>query len=119
MELTRDAAWALLTEHTKSESLIKHALGVEAAVRGYARLWGEDEESWGFVALVHQVGTGPKQVYQLHTGHLLFGGLLCISGNQPHDIVVINHCRGKQHKLEIELLNFGTGIAAVFILLCF
>ncbi|MCU0256896.1 MAG: HDIG domain-containing protein [Vicinamibacterales bacterium] len=53
MELTRDAAWALLTEHTKSESLIKHALGVEAAVRGYARLFGEDEEAWGFVALVH------------------------------------------------------------------
>ena len=53
MDLTRDAAWALLTAHTTSDSLIKHALAVEAAVRGYARLWGEDEEAWGFVALVH------------------------------------------------------------------
>ena len=43
MELTRDNAWALLTEYTKSESLLKHALAVEAAVRGYARSWGEDE----------------------------------------------------------------------------
>ena len=51
--LTRDAAWALLTEWTRSESLRKHALGVEASVRGYARLFGEDEEAWGVVALLH------------------------------------------------------------------
>jgi predicted hydrolase (HD superfamily) len=53
MDLTRDAAWELLTEYTKSDSLRKHALGVEAAVRGYARAGGEDEESWGIVALLH------------------------------------------------------------------
>jgi putative nucleotidyltransferase with HDIG domain len=51
--LTRDAAWALLTEWTKSESLRKHALAVEASVRGYARQFGEDEEAWGLVALLH------------------------------------------------------------------
>jgi len=51
--LTRDAAWALLTEWTRSESLRKHALAVEASVRGYARLFGEDEEAWGVVALLH------------------------------------------------------------------
>jgi predicted hydrolase (HD superfamily) len=51
--LTHDAAWALVTEHTRSESLRKHMLAVEAAVRGYARLFGEDEDAWGFVALVH------------------------------------------------------------------
>jgi len=51
--LTRDAAWALLTEWTKSESLRKHALAVEASVRGYARMFGEDEEAWGAVALLH------------------------------------------------------------------
>src|SRR5215208_6065444 len=53
MNLSRDAAWALVTAHTESESLRKHMLAVEAAVRGYARLFGEDEEAWGFVALVH------------------------------------------------------------------
>jgi predicted hydrolase (HD superfamily) len=51
--LTRDAAWALLTEWTKSESLRKHALAVEASVRGYARQFGQDEDAWGFVALLH------------------------------------------------------------------
>jgi putative nucleotidyltransferase with HDIG domain len=51
--LGRDAAWALLTEWTKSESLLKHALAVEASVRGYARMQGEDEEAWGSVALLH------------------------------------------------------------------
>ena len=51
--LARDRAWALVTEHVQAESLRKHLLAVEAAVRGYARMWGEDEEAWGFVALIH------------------------------------------------------------------
>src|SRR6478609_11736449 len=51
--MNRDDAWALLTEYTKNESLLKHALAVEAAVRGYARLFGEDEEDWGITALLH------------------------------------------------------------------
>jgi predicted hydrolase (HD superfamily) len=51
--LSRDAAWALVTEHTKSESLRKHMLAVEASLRGYARLWGEPEEDWSVVALLH------------------------------------------------------------------
>jgi putative nucleotidyltransferase with HDIG domain len=53
MQLTRDAAWALLTEYTQNENLRKHAIAVEAAVRGYARLYGEDEEAWGVTALLH------------------------------------------------------------------
>ena len=51
--VSREAAWQLLTEYTKSESLLKHAMAVEAAVRGYARKFGEDEEAWGVVALLH------------------------------------------------------------------
>jgi len=51
--LTRDHAWAVLTEFTQSDSLRKHALAVEAAVRGYARRFGEDEEIWSVVALLH------------------------------------------------------------------
>ena len=51
--MTRDNAWRLLTEYTRSESLLKHALAVEAAVRGYARTFGEDEEGWAIVALLH------------------------------------------------------------------
>ena len=52
-ELTRDHAWNLLTEYTKGESLRKHALAVEAAVCGYARRFGEDEQTWSVVALLH------------------------------------------------------------------
>jgi putative nucleotidyltransferase with HDIG domain len=51
--MNRDDAWALLTEYTKSDSLLKHALAVEAAVRGYARTFDEDEEGWGMTALLH------------------------------------------------------------------
>lgn len=50
---TREEAWELLTEFTKSPNLIKHALAVEAAMRGYARKFGEDEELWGVVGLIH------------------------------------------------------------------
>src|SRR5918999_5731529 len=53
MPLDRNEAWALMTEYTHSESLRKHMLAVEAAVRGYARLWGEDEDDWAVVALLH------------------------------------------------------------------
>jgi putative nucleotidyltransferase with HDIG domain len=53
MDLNRENAWALLTEYTKGESLLKHALAVEAAVRGYARKFGADEEAWGITALLH------------------------------------------------------------------
>jgi putative nucleotidyltransferase with HDIG domain len=51
--LTRSAAWDLLCEHTQGESLRKHALAVEAALVGYARRFGEDEELWSVVALLH------------------------------------------------------------------
>ena len=46
-------AWRLLNEYTSSESLLKHAMGVEAAVRGYAKVFGENEDEWGIVGLLH------------------------------------------------------------------
>ncbi len=51
--MNRDEAWQLLNEYTSNESLVKHALAVEAAMRHYARLFGEDEELWGVVGLLH------------------------------------------------------------------
>jgi len=51
--MTRSEAWGLLTEFTQSESLRKHALAVEACMRSYARKFGEDEERWGIVGLIH------------------------------------------------------------------
>jgi putative nucleotidyltransferase with HDIG domain len=53
MTLSRDDAYALMTEYTRNENLRKHMLAVEAAVRGYARMWGEPEEDWRVVAVLH------------------------------------------------------------------
>jgi predicted hydrolase (HD superfamily) len=53
MSLSRESAYALMTEYTQSESLRKHMLAVEASLRGYARLWGEPEDDWAVVALLH------------------------------------------------------------------
>jgi len=50
---TRAEAWNLLTEYTASPSLRGHALAVEAGMRAYARRFGEDEEKWGIVGLIH------------------------------------------------------------------
>jgi putative nucleotidyltransferase with HDIG domain len=49
----RESAWGLLTEFTRSESLRKHALAVEACMRAYARKLGGDEALWGLVGLLH------------------------------------------------------------------
>jgi putative nucleotidyltransferase with HDIG domain len=53
MKPDHEAAWALLNEFTKADGLLKHALGVEAAMRAYARRLGEDEELWGMTGLLH------------------------------------------------------------------
>ncbi len=53
MDVTRDRAWETLSKYTKSEALLRHALAVEAAVAGYARRFGEDEELWRATALLH------------------------------------------------------------------
>ncbi len=53
MAHNREDAWLLLTEYTKSESLLKHSLAVEAAMRYHARRLAEDEEIWGCTGLLH------------------------------------------------------------------
>jgi putative nucleotidyltransferase with HDIG domain len=53
MPNTRDDAWNLLNEFTTKPNLIKHALAVEAAMRAYAKRFGEDEQLWATVGLVH------------------------------------------------------------------
>ena len=53
--MTRGEAWAVLTEHTSNPNLLKHMLGVEAVMRAYARRFGEDQERWGVVGLLHDL----------------------------------------------------------------
>ena len=51
--MDREESWKLLCEYTQSEGLRKHALAVEACMRAYARKFGEDEEKWAVVGLIH------------------------------------------------------------------
>ena len=51
--MTRDRAWEILCEFTRSESLRRHALAVETCVTAYARKYGEDEAKWSVTALLH------------------------------------------------------------------
>ena len=52
---TRDDAYELLTTYTKGDGLIRHGLAVEAVMRHFARKYGEDEEKWGIIGLVHDL----------------------------------------------------------------
>jgi putative nucleotidyltransferase with HDIG domain len=53
--VNREESWELLREWTESDSLLKHMLAVETAMRAYARKFGEDEERWGITGLLHDM----------------------------------------------------------------
>jgi putative nucleotidyltransferase with HDIG domain len=65
--VSRDDAWRLFCEWTESDSLRKHVLGVEAAMRAYARERGEDEELWAVTGIVHDLDY--ERYPDLETGH--------------------------------------------------
>jgi len=64
---TREEAWNLVCEWTQSDSLRKHMLAVETAVRAYARRFGADEETWAIAGLVHDLDY--ERFPDLETGH--------------------------------------------------
>jgi len=64
---TRDEAWELFCEWTQSDSLRKHVLAVEAAMRAYARRYGEDEELWAATGILHDLDY--ERYPDLETGH--------------------------------------------------
>jgi putative nucleotidyltransferase with HDIG domain len=65
--LSRDQAWDLFCTWTESESLRRHVLAVEAAMRAYARKFGADEEQWGLVGMLHDLDY--ERHPDLETGH--------------------------------------------------
>ena len=80
----RDGAWQILTEFTKSDSLRKHALAVEAAMRAYAAHYGEDQDHWGIAGMLHDFD------YEMHPTaprHPLKGAEILLSRGVPDAVV--------------------------------
>jgi len=95
--MKRQDVWELVTEYTKSESLIHHMLAVEAAMRAYARKYGEDEETWGAVGLVHDFDYERYPSMDPDTPddqkHCLAGAVILRRKGWPEDMVhaVLSH----------------------------
>jgi len=83
--MNRQDAWNLLTEFTKSESLLKHALAVEAAMRAYARKYGEDEEQWGIIGLIHDFDYERYPTIPEHTGE---GAKILRARGWPEELIL-------------------------------
>lgn len=89
-QLTRTDAWQLLCEYTQSESLRKHALAVEACVRGYARTFDADEELWGIVGLLHDFD---YERYPNAPDHPLEGSKILRARGYPEEVIraILSH----------------------------
>ena len=84
-EPTRADAWDLLCEWTESDSLRKHALSVEASMRAYARIWGEDEERYAVTGLVHDLDY--ERFPDLETGHPRIALAELEKRDYPQDVI--------------------------------
>lgn len=84
MELTRENAYTLLSEYTKNDSLIKHALSVEQAMKAYARKYGENEERWGIAGLLHDFD---YEMYPSLEDHPFKGMEILTQKGYPQDII--------------------------------
>jgi putative nucleotidyltransferase with HDIG domain len=82
--ISRDHAWAVLTEFTRSDSLRKHARAVETAMRAYAQRYGEDLEAWGLAGLLHDFD------YEIHPRaphHPMKGAEILLTRGVPEPVV--------------------------------
>jgi putative nucleotidyltransferase with HDIG domain len=88
--MNRQDALNLLFEYTKSDSLRKHALAVEAAMRAYANKFGEDEEKWGIVGLLHDFD---YEMYQTVPDHPMKGSEILKEHGYPEDVrtAILSH----------------------------
>jgi putative nucleotidyltransferase with HDIG domain len=86
---SREDAWRLLCEYTQNENLRRHALGVEACVRAYARKFNADEELWGMAALLHDFDyeRWPNQEHSSTSGHPVQGSLILRQAGYPEELI--------------------------------
>jgi putative nucleotidyltransferase with HDIG domain len=82
--MNREDAYQLVCEFTQSESLRKHMLAVEAAMRAYARRLGEDEEKWGIVGLLHDFD---YERWPNPPDHPLKGAAILSERGYPADVI--------------------------------
>jgi predicted hydrolase (HD superfamily) len=81
--MNREEAWRLLCEYTKNENLRRHGLAVEACMRAYAHKFGEDEEEWGVVGLIHDFD---YEAYPNAPDHPLKGSEILSNLGYPEDM---------------------------------
>jgi putative nucleotidyltransferase with HDIG domain len=84
MTKTREEALALLKEYTQSESLLRHAYAVEAAMRAYAEKFGEDVEKWGITGLLHDFD---YERYPSPQEHTIVGARILREHGYPEDVI--------------------------------
>lgn len=83
-DLNRDDAYRLMCEYTQSDSLRKHMLAVESAVAAYARKFGEDENKWSIVGLLHDFD---YERWPDPPDHPLKGAEILASRGYPDDVI--------------------------------
>lgn len=81
--MNREETWQLLCEYTKNENLRRHALAVEACMRAYARKFGDDEEKWAVVGLIHDFD---YELYPNAPDHPLKGSQILRERGYPEDV---------------------------------
>jgi putative nucleotidyltransferase with HDIG domain len=82
--MNRVDAFALVNEYVKDQSLVRHMLAVEAALRAYARKFGEDEEKWGIVGLLHDFD---YERWPTPPDHPLQGSEILRERGYPEDVI--------------------------------
>lgn len=94
---SRDEALAIVHEHTQSDSLRKHMLAVETAMRAYARKFGEDEERWGLAGLMHDFDYEryPNAAHSATEEHPAWGVGYLRSKGWPEDVLaaILGHAQ--------------------------
>ncbi|MGA1846689.1 HD domain-containing protein [Deferribacter abyssi] len=119
MELSREKAYDLLTKYTKSESLIKHALAVETAMKAYAEKFNEDIEKWGIVGLLHDFD---YEKYPSTKEHPFKGAEILKEMGYPDDIVeaILGHAdyTGVERKTLMAKTLFAVDELCGFLLAC-
>jgi putative nucleotidyltransferase with HDIG domain len=83
---TREEAWELVNEYTENQNLVRHMLAVEAAMRAYARKYGQDEDLWGTVGLVHDFDYERNPDLSVE-GHPVVGAGILREQGWPEEIV--------------------------------